>query len=125
MKANTVAPPPNVMFRAAVAPSRPVSSAPPAHAKLADTRAPPPRSGADISMLSQFSEEEEVLFPPYTMLNVQQNGAKKRNGSLSGSLFKAKPQPGSVAQLTAGLQVAERTEGGRSFLAVNVEPSFV
>ena len=45
--------------------------------------------------------------------------------SLSGSLFKAKPQPGSVAQLTAGLQVAERTEGGRSFLAVNVEPSFV
>ena len=76
-------------------------------------------------MLSQFSEEEEVLFPPYTMLNVQQNGAKKRNGSLSGSLFKAKPQPGSVAQLTAGLQVAERTEGGRSFLAVNVEPSFV
>jgi hypothetical protein len=81
--------------------------------------------GADISTLSQFSEEEEVLFPPYTMLNVQQNGAKKRNGSLSGSLFKAKPQPGSVAQLTAGLQVAERTEGGRSFLAVNVEPSFV
>ena len=29
--------------------------------------------GAGISMLSQFSEEEEVLFPPYTMLNVQQN----------------------------------------------------
>ena len=26
--------------------------------------------GADISMLSQFKEEEEVLFPPCTMLEV-------------------------------------------------------
>ena len=43
---------------------------------------------------------------------------------LSGSLFKAKPQPG-CGTATAGLQVAERTEGGCSFLAVNVEPSFV
>ena len=65
-----------------------------------------------------------MLFPPYTMLNVCQR-APKRSGSLSGALFKAKPQPGSVAQLTAGLQVAERTAAGRSFLEVNVEPSFV
>ena len=81
--------------------------------------------GADISMLSQFSEEEEVLFPPYTMLNVQQNGAKKRNGSLSGSLFKAKPQPGRWRSSLPGCRWRRRTEGGRSFLAVNVEPSFV
>ena len=55
--------------------------------------------GADISMLSQFSEEEEVLFPPYTMLNVQQNGAKKRNGSLSGSLFRWRGRRVASAQL--------------------------
>ena len=54
--------------------------------------------GADISMLSQFGDEEEVLFPPCCLLVVK--GAPD------------KPPP----------QVAE---GGKRFVEVTVQPAFV
>ena len=79
--------------------------------------------GADISMLSQFSEEEEVLFR--RTCSTCSRMAPRSATARSAARCSRRAQPGSVAQLTAGLQVAERTEGGRSFLAVNVEPSFV
>mmetsp|Transcript_10032 Transcript_10032/g.33142 ORF Transcript_10032/g.33142 Transcript_10032/m.33142 type:complete len:689 (-) Transcript_10032:115-2181(-) len=55
--------------------------------------------GADISMLSQFGNEEEVLFPPCCLLVVTKAHAK------------GAPAP--------------REENGKSFVAVAVQPSFV
>lgn len=54
--------------------------------------------GADIGLLSQFSSEQEVLFPPCTMLTVR--GA-------------------------AGSGGVETVEMGRSFIVVTVQPAFV
>merc|ERR1712060_256037 len=37
--------------------------------------------GADIKMLSQFAAEDEVLFPPCTMLGARKRGASKRQAA--------------------------------------------
>jgi hypothetical protein len=57
--------------------------------------------GADISLLSQFSAEKEVLFPPCCLLTVIQ------------------PAGVDTANCTA------ENEDGRCFLAVRAKPSFV
>ena len=54
--------------------------------------------GADISMLSQFAAEAEVLFPPCTML---------------------------VIDRSARAHELERREKGRRFLEVTAQPCFI
>ena len=63
--------------------------------------------GADISMLSQFAGEAEVVFPPCTMLVVQPAGP------LDGS------SPSSLKRSVSSV------EDGHRFLPISVQPSFV
>jgi hypothetical protein len=68
--------------------------------------------GADVSLLSQFAFEKEVLFPPYTMMLVLGgNGA----GSVAGGRERKEAVWDRRAQ-------AERT---RQYVAVSVRPYFV
>lgn len=60
--------------------------------------------GADISMLSQFGKEREVLFPPYTMLEVL----------MDESNHDYKP----------GLKVKRDHADGKSFVSIGVMPTF-
>ena len=62
--------------------------------------------GADVSMLSQFQAEDEILFPPATMLTVQ-------SSSTSGSAPRASGPP------------AEVSEGAKRFIEIDVQPTFV
>ena len=59
-------------------------------------------NGADISLLSQFAEESEVLFPPCTMLVVKTTSAEEWRA------------PSDLVE-----------ENGRRFCKVQVKPSFV
>ena len=105
--------------------------------------------GADISMLSQFGEEKEVLYPPCTMLQVQRlqedespsktiktfaelvgkamespaTGAPRRRSTA----YMAKREGPSLEKLiTLSAAKAEMlTEGDKSFLAINVLPRFM
>ncbi len=69
-------------------------------------------AGADVSMLSQFGAEEEVLFPPCTMLEVKQ--------SLS-----LRAAVDAVMDKQAGEHQHLLRENGREFVAVDVTPSFI
>lgn len=90
--------------------------------------------GADISLLSQFSYEDEVLFPPCTMLIVEaepelepEAAGCERAGAEAGPGVRV-PRAGSGAQPpgTAGLPpgVRECRESGRSFVSVTAKPCF-
>ena len=66
--------------------------------------------GADISLLSQFSEEEEVLFPPCTMMVLLPGpGVGEAQGGLDGALSPSK----------------HNEDGTKSFVNVKVQPYFV
>jgi len=65
--------------------------------------------GADISMLSQFAAEEEVLFPPCTMLSVTESMDETSTG-------RARAQ---------SLAKSSTTEGDKTFVCVRVLPSFI
>jgi hypothetical protein len=66
--------------------------------------------GADISMLSQFAAEAEVVFPPCTMLVVRDPSKYEGDG---GGQKQKPPEPKWVE------------EGGQRFLPVAVQPAFV
>ena len=103
-------------------------------------------NGAPISMLSQFAEEDEVLYPPCTMLRVK----RRDEGESSVKSPEKSPSPGKNSRLRkastvamafsrpsssmresdggggqAELQVVETREEGKSFVAIRVEPAFV
>ena len=67
-------------------------------------------SGADVSMLSQFAFEKEVLFPPYTMMLVL-------GGAGAGASGRDRKE-----RVWDPRAKAERT---RQFVAVSVRPYFV
>merc|ERR1712032_1807237 len=67
--------------------------------------------GADIKMLSQYAAEDEVLFPPCTMLK-----AKKSHGPRG--QFKRPSLQNSVGDLDA----SEKNELGKNFLTIKVVP---
>lgn len=50
-------------------------------------------NGADISMLSQFSIEQEVLFPPLTMLKVKEKPGRERPRPSTGASPTSRPPP--------------------------------
>lgn len=81
--------------------------------------------GADVSMLSQFPHEREVLFPPCTMMVVHQDrsttdalaqapGHKVRRGSIE--------LPALIGQLK--VRHVTEDEEGKSFLTVTVRPHY-
>jgi len=73
--------------------------------------------GADVSMLSQFAAEDEVLFPPCTMLVVcRRDSRDSLDAGASGDVF---------AQMLATLEVHEEEEDRKMFLAVQAVPHFV
>ena len=78
--------------------------------------------GADISRLSQFSEEAEVLYPPCTMLTV----TDKAKMAHKWRLRETKPQGDADRRDSAKSDDGIRTEGGdKHFLSVDVVPTFV
>eukprot|EP00961_Rhodomonas_salina_P023404 314243-Rhodomonas_salina.2 len=78
------------------------------------------RQGADISMLSQFAAEAEVLFPPCTMLLVVDPPPTLRDTE---ERLRRSERAGAGAG--AGLSSDERVESGCRFRHVRVVPSFV
>ena len=68
-------------------------------------------------MLSQFAGESEVLFPPCIMLAV----SKRPKGEVAAARPAQLQHIGGVEDL----DVNEREEGGKRFLALGVVPSFV
>eukprot|EP00747_Dinoflagellata_sp_TGD_P158627 gnl/TRDRNA2_/TRDRNA2_177828_c0_seq5.p1 gnl/TRDRNA2_/TRDRNA2_177828_c0~~gnl/TRDRNA2_/TRDRNA2_177828_c0_seq5.p1 ORF type:complete len:125 (-),score=11.00 gnl/TRDRNA2_/TRDRNA2_177828_c0_seq5:103-477(-) len=88
--------------------------------------------GADISMLSQYAGEQEVLFPPGTMLVVKLSCESVDKSS--SEYVDAQNPPGghrrgskeSVLKLAAGLQVQEESaQNGKKWLSVRVRPYFI
>ena len=79
--------------------------------------------GADISMLSQFAGEDEVLFPPCTMLTVRHAD----EASAASTVRKASlaEREDLLLPEVHTLQVELRAEQGKQFLCVGVQPSFV
>jgi hypothetical protein len=73
--------------------------------------------GADIGMLSQFAAEQEVLFPPCTLMVVQPSSLPQKGRPRAGA------QGDGVDELpTGGTWVEER---GKRYLRIEVLPSFV
>ena len=87
--------------------------------------------GADISMISQFGEEKEVLYPPCTMLQVQRlkRGERKRTSTLADAIRKTKEaeKKQDLHDLIdkVGAKASMVTEGTKSFLSINVLPRYV
>ena len=80
--------------------------------------------GADVSSLSQFAAEEEVLFPPCTMLIVQRDNIAKspKESSPAAEPTHSKPPNDAFSNDTAPQLV---TEQERSFFAISALPCFV
>ena len=76
--------------------------------------------GADISMLSQFAGEKEVLFPPCTMLVVKHAPASQPAAQLS-ELTKLD----AMARLDSAAPNTMTVDGGKSYIPVTVLPCFV
>jgi hypothetical protein len=97
-----------------------------------NTRAPDDAGyhyGADISELSQFQGEREVLFPPYTMLKVEddtldklRDGRGEGGGEGSGKLRGSSSLDGFTS---LPRRVLEQEVGGCRYLDINVTPFFV
>lgn len=84
--------------------------------------------GADISMLSQFAGEREVLFPPCTMLKVMTERSKDAGRSVRlADVVKDRMSGISNEDLNLDLaRFAQRGEDqGKMFVEVNVLPTFV
>ena len=74
--------------------------------------------GADISCLSQYQDEREVLFPPCTMLIVRARGPGEEQ-AVDGCTDDAR------SERVAKYQVGSHTEGEKHFTSVGVVPYFV
>jgi len=77
--------------------------------------------GADIKMLSQFAGEDEVLFPPCTMLEVRAGAADQ---PLSPTRRRATSQLPRHVEIM-NLEIEQCTEGKSTYLAISVLPSFI
>ena len=76
--------------------------------------------GAEVGKLSQFAGEDEVLFPPCTLLQVQQNAKKEREEQA--------PSSSSQTKLYKDLSVSEEKDDrdpDKCFVSVSVTPFFV
>jgi len=76
--------------------------------------------GADISMLSQFKAEDEVLFPPCTLLVFQPRASHQSVSSCT-----TKKRADTMTDLGQELQVDESSDNGKTFLSIKVRPHFV
>jgi hypothetical protein len=74
--------------------------------------------GADISMLSQFSHEKEVLFPPGTMLVVHSRVSAGTSSTTQNSAD-------AIKYMRSSLAADESSEGGKSFVHISVTPYFL
>ena len=91
--------------------------------------------GASIELLSQFASEGEILFPPCTMLRVQERLHEKplkgdgllRQMSAAASKIARQVSETSMAQAAyrANYQATQKTEGGKQFLSISVLPTFL
>ena len=86
--------------------------------------------GASISEISQFQQEEEVLFPPCTMLIVREKAEREKIAAKAAAQKDvAKLKRMSTESFTkvawAHLSVEEMAEAGKKFLAVDVTPTFL
>jgi hypothetical protein len=85
--------------------------------------------GASIDMLSQFAGEEEVLFPPYTMLVVKEEprlAKAKRAGDVDRARKleeQLKKERG--GELHSTYEAFEREESDRKFMSIDVLPVFL
>jgi len=78
--------------------------------------------GADISMLSQFAGEQEVLFPPCTMLV-----ARQADGAVESRVEVSSESNQAVARLRAKLETSDEEDAntGKTFVSVSVLPYFL
>ena len=84
--------------------------------------------GADISSLSQFGEEKEVLYPPCTMLQVQRVLRPERGGAGGGGMAPSLPSlhAGMDELIThVGAKASKVTEDDKCFLSIDVLPRYV
>lgn len=73
--------------------------------------------GADISMISQFSEELEVLFPPCTMLVVRNSNDRRKANSDDISE--------TIPLVSESVSSEWKEADGRTFIHVQAKPAFV
>ena len=87
--------------------------------------------GAPVALVSQFAEEEEILYPPCTMLVVSPRGDEEsEDGEEEGEIMALEdeddaPMSSELASASARWRCKRHVEGGRSMVVVEVEPSFV
>lgn len=97
--------------------------------------------GASIELLSQFASEQEVLFPPYTMLKLMPrvlpsasiegrgvNGVQdggKSDASPRFAVEKARTDTMDSSHIAAPFGTERRCERGKTYLAVSVLPTFL
>jgi len=79
--------------------------------------------GADISLLSQYGEEEEVLFPPCTMMQVLHRSERELRAGAEEQ--EAAPPVHEEREEKERWDARELEEGGKKFEAVLVQPCFL
>lgn len=82
--------------------------------------------GADIDMLSQFAGEAECLFPPCTMLIVKEQtkiAAARRAGDWT--RVKSLMEKNKAHATYGHFSAKEETVSGKTFLAIDVLPTFL
>lgn len=98
-------------------------------------------SGADVSLLSQFPSEKEMLFPPLTMLTVCMEDTEERNdvdidadgfvgdeyilGGLGGVASQAKLGRNQKKTSIVPVLKRETTKAGAAFVRIVVTPTFI
>jgi len=80
--------------------------------------------GASIEMLSQFSAEKEVLFPPCTMLAVKEE-RKMAEARTAGDKTRIKKLEDERNTPWSHYEASNISENGRTFLSINVLPTFL
>ena len=82
--------------------------------------------GASIELLSQFAGEEEVLFPPCTMLVVRED-PNIAAAKLAGDYDRVRrlEEKRGVHSMYLSFEVKEEESAGKKFLSVDVLPTFL
>mmetsp|Transcript_65874 Transcript_65874/g.77401 ORF Transcript_65874/g.77401 Transcript_65874/m.77401 type:complete len:690 (+) Transcript_65874:98-2167(+) len=83
--------------------------------------------GADISILSQFAAESEVLFPPCTMLvvNKLKNESLSRIESIDKAFVDTSDKQYSERRAINGEEKYDRYQRTKTFLSINATPCFI